>query len=411
VAEGAAQSRPSPAPSTKARRPGGACPKRGDACAKLVDFLGLIAPVPAIYHANTPQPLSTHASSLFPFILSLHRTHSLLLAVSPRCTPLLLLLLLLFPSFPSIIVSVALHCVACLHPRTPFATRRYHNTAAMHHSLSTSTSIAALFLSLPAALAQGSISLALGTTAPSGASDYIDPSFAGFGIEPSNLFSFTGGDDVNEFSMQLLRNLADYSGAPPHIRLGGNTQDYMVWNSTKTEHRWTANKNSKAQGAIAADSMIIGPGYVQALDRFPKDTPITFGLNMAYMDDDWADRIVALAQGAVDNMKNTKLYSFEVGNEPDLWLQNAFRSAGWSGKTYTQQFLDRCEVICERVLKPSNLPCAFFEPPATASTIGTTFEISQLVDDGIMTGRNGDNYMTVWNQHDYFYCRLHIFTR
>jgi hypothetical protein len=304
--------------------------------------------------------------------------------------------------------------VARLRPRTPLATRRYryHNIATMHRSLSPSPSIAAaaVLLSLPAALAQGSISLALGTSAPSGASDYIDPSYAGFGIEPSNLFSFTGGDETNEFSMQLLRNLADYSGAPPHIRLGGNTQDYMVWNATKTEHRWTANKNSKAQGAIAADSMIIGPGYVQALDRFPKDTPVTFGLNMAYMDSDWEDRIVALAQGAVDNMKNTKLYSFEVGNEPDLWLQNAFRSGGWSGKTYTQQFLDRCEAICERVLKPSNLPCAFFEPPATASTIGTTFEISQLVDDGIMEGRNGDNYMTVWNQHDYFYCRLHTFT-
>jgi hypothetical protein len=278
----------------------------------------------------------------------------------------------------------------------------------MHRSLPARTTSIAALLSLPVALAQNSLSLALGTSAPSGASDYIDPSCAGFGIEPSNLLSFTGGDDVNHFSIQLLQNLADYSGAPPHIRLGGNTQDYMVWNATKTEHRWTANKNSKAQGAIAADSIIIGPGYVQALDRFPKDTPVTFGLNMAYEDADWADHIVAIAQGAVDNLKNTKLYSFEVGNEPDLWMQNGFRAAGWSGQLYTQQFLDRCEAICERVLKPANLPCAFFEPPATASTIGTTFEIAQLVDDGIMTGRNGDNYMTAWNQHDYFYCTLAV---
>lgn len=279
-----------------------------------------------------------------------------------------------------------------------------HRIATMYRPLSPSTSIAAI-LALPVALAQSSLSLSLSANAPSGASDYIDPSFAGFGIEPSNLFSFTGGNDyVNQFSVQLLQNLADYSGTPAHIRLGGNTQDYMVWNQSKSELRWSANKNSKAQGAIAADSMIIGPGYFTALDRFPKDTPVTFGLNMAYMDADWADHIVALAQGAVDNMKNTKLYSFEVGNEPDLWMQNGFRAAGWSGKTYTDQFLDRCEQVCTRVLEPAGLPCAFFEPPATASTIGTTFEISQLVDDGIMVGRNGDNYMTAWNQHDYFYC-------
>ncbi|KAL6710181.1 hypothetical protein ACN47E_009972 [Coniothyrium glycines] len=258
-------------------------------------------------------------------------------------------------------------------------------------------------LALPATVLAQSLSISLGSTAPSGASDYLDPSYAGFGIEPSNLFSFTGGDTPNNFSIQLLQNLADYSGAPAHVRLGGNTQDYLVFNSTNQQMRWSANKDSRAQGAIAADSMLIGPGYFRALDRFPKDTPVTFGLNMAYMDDDWRDHIVALAQGAVDGMQNVKLYSFEVGNEPDLWLQNSFRTAPWTGQTYTTEFLDRCEVVYERVLKPAGLPSAFFEPPATASTIGTTFEISQLVDDGIMEGRNGDNFMTVWNQHDYYY--------
>ncbi|KAF2855563.1 glycoside hydrolase family 79 protein [Plenodomus tracheiphilus IPT5] len=272
----------------------------------------------------------------------------------------------------------------------------------MFPSLCTST-IAILSLPhLQHAIAQ-SISISLGATAPDGASDYLDPSFAGFGIEPSNLFSFTGDDETNHFSVQLLQNLADYSGAPAHIRLGGNTQDYMVWNQSNTQIAWTPNMNSQAQGAVAADSIIIGPGYFTALDRFPKDTPVTFGLNMAYMADDWEDHIVALAQGAVSGMRNVKLYSFEVGNEPDLWLQNSFRSAPWNGQTYTSQFLDRCEAVYERVLKPAGLPSAFFEPPATASTIGTTFEISQLVDNGIMEGRNGDNFMTVWNQHDYYY--------
>jgi hypothetical protein len=264
-------------------------------------------------------------------------------------------------------------------------------------------------LSLPAvrlALAE-STSVSISYNAPDGASDYIDPSFAGFGIEPSNMFSFTGGDTPNQFSVQLLQNLADYSGVPPHIRLGGNTQDYMIYNASNERFAWSANKNSQAQGAIAADSMIIGPNYFAAIDRFPQDTPITFGLNMAYMDDDWEDHIVAMAQGAVDNIKKAKLYSFEVGNEPDLWLQNSFRSAPWDGQTYTDQFLDRCEVVYNRVLKAAGLPSSFFESPATASTIGTTFEISQLVSDGIMEGRNGDNFLATWNQHDYFYCTLY----
>lgn len=253
------------------------------------------------------------------------------------------------------------------------------------------------------ALAQ-SVSVTPPLNPPSGASQYLDPSYAGFGIEPSNLFSFTGSDQTNELSVKLLQNLADYSGGPPHIRLGGNTQDYMIWDSNLVQPKWSPNPNSTAQGAIAADSIIIGPGYFAALDRFPKDTPVTVGLNMAYEADDWSTVVTNIAGGAVNGLKNTKLYSFEVGNEPDLWLQNGFRAAPWNGQVYTTQWLDRCQAVYEQVLKPAGLPSAFFEAPATASTIGTTFEISQLVSDGIMTGRNGENYMTVWNEHDYFYC-------
>lgn len=276
----------------------------------------------------------------------------------------------------------------------------------MFRSLS-ATSLVAI-LSFPAArlaLAQ-SISISPDNEAPDGASDYLDPSFAGFGIEPSNLFSFTGGDNANQFSVKLLQNLADYSGSPPHIRLGGNTQDYMIFNASNERYAWTSNKNSQAQGAIAADSMIIGPNYFTALDRFPEDTPVTFGLNMAYLEDDWETHITDMAQAAVDGMNRVKLYSFEVGNEPDLWLENQFRSGTWDGKTYTDQWLDRCEVVYDRVLKGANLPSSFFEAPATASTIGTTFEIAMLVDDGIMEGRNGDNFLATWNQHDYYYCML-----
>jgi hypothetical protein len=282
----------------------------------------------------------------------------------------------------------------------------------MVRSLSTIASLGKVALPILSfshhAFAQSSLSLSPSSNAPDGASDYLDASFAGFGIEPSNLFSFTGGDTPNTLSIKLLQNLADYSGAPPHLRLGGNTQDYMLYDSNYTDIAWKKNPSSTAQGNVAADSIIIGPGYFEALNRFPKDTPVTFGLNLAYMEDDWEDRIVATAQGAVSGMTNVKLYSFEVGNEPDLWLENTFRTAPWNGKTYTTQFLDRAEAVYTRVLEPAGLPSSFFESPATASTIGTTFEISQLVSDGMMEGRNGDNYVTVWNQHDYFYCMLFI---
>lgn len=278
----------------------------------------------------------------------------------------------------------------------------------MCRSLCTTCSLrtCALILSLTSSSIAASLALNPAATANQGISAPLDASFAGFGIEPSNLFSFTGGiDGTNDFTVQMLQNLADYSGTPPHIRLGGNTQDYMIYDANYSAVAWKNNPSSTAQGAIAADSIIIGPGYFTALDRFPKGTPITFGLNMAYSGPDYLDRIVDAAQGAVDGMKNVKLYSFEIGNEPDLWIKNSFRTAPWSGQVYTDEFLDRADAVYNRVLKPKGLPAGFFEAPATASTIGTTFEIAQLVSDGLLEKKNGNDYVFTWNQHDYFYCK------
>jgi hypothetical protein len=279
----------------------------------------------------------------------------------------------------------------------------------MVHSLrAASLSLAAVSLFPSLSLAQGSVSLQIPQKrADATVSNELDPAFAGFGIEPSNLFSFVGNDAPNTFSIQLLQNLADYAGAPPHIRIGGNTQDYMIFNETYKGLGWRKNANSTAQGAIAADSMIIGPGYFQAVDRFPKNTWVTYGLNLAYEADDYLDMMVKHAKAAVEGLKNTQLYSFEIGNEPDLYLQNGMRVGAWDGKAYSKAFLERADAVYKQVLSPAKLPATFFEGPCTASTIGNTFEIPQLVDDGFLGDVNGNLYVGWWNQHDYFQCMLH----
>lgn len=72
-------------------------------------------------------------------------------------------------------------------------------------------------------LAEDCIHVSIGLVPPDGASATINPSFAGFGIESSNLFSVTGMEQPNDLTFNLINNLANYTGKPPHIRLGGNT--------------------------------------------------------------------------------------------------------------------------------------------------------------------------------------------
>lgn len=252
-----------------------------------------------------------------------------------------------------------------------------------------------------------SISLTPAASAPaaSGISQVVGPSFAGLGIEPSNLFSFTGGETPNQLSINLLQHLTDYSGAPPHLRLGGNTGDHMVWDASYQGFSLGQNPHQEETNPTPADGSVFGPGYLEALERFPKGMPVTFQLNMAYDMGDRLEKINEAAAAVVDGLNNTSLYSFEIGNEPDLYLEGwqQMRNGTWNGQLYTQQWLERAESVCNNVLKPRGKTCDFFEAAQTASTIGTTFTISDLVDAGIQNATGGSTYLSSWNQHDYFY--------
>lgn len=255
-----------------------------------------------------------------------------------------------------------------------------------------------------AAQSTATLSPAPKATQASGVSGALDPAFAGFGIEPSNLYSFTGGTTTNELSVNLLANLGNYSGIPPQLRIGGNTADNMIYDASYNQYNIQTNPNPTGQGNVPSDLYTFGPTYWTALDRFPVNTPITFGLNLAYEASDYLTQIVSEASSCLNGLSNVKLYSFEIGNEPDLYLENTFRSGSWGGQVYTQEWLTRASAVYSQVLQPAGIASNFFEGPATASTIGTTFEIDMLIQDGMLQGQNGSGTLLAgWNQHDYFY--------
>lgn len=241
---------------------------------------------------------------------------------------------------------------------------------------------------------------------PSDISSPIDHSFAGFGIESSNLFSFTGGAQPNTLTINLLNNLAGYAGKPPHIRIGGNTQDYMIFQETQNEWSWVNNPSPVGRGVFKPDSMLIGPRFFEAANRLPKGTTVTWGLNLAYEQDHFIDKITTMANQALSNCPNLNITSFEIGNEPDLYAQNGFRIGPWGGQIFTQEWLARASAIYTQVLLPKGIPSNFFEAAATASTIGTDFQIANLVNFGVSAAATAGSptpYLSVWNQHDYYY--------
>merc|ERR1712070_292598 len=69
-------------------------------------------------------------------------------------------------------------------------------------------------------------------TVPSGAGVPFK-SFLSYSIEFSSFPDFAGNlSSPNVFSNNLLNNLGDLAGTKPYIRVGGNTQDYAIFNSS-----------------------------------------------------------------------------------------------------------------------------------------------------------------------------------
>lgn len=255
--------------------------------------------------------------------------------------------------------------------------------------------------------AQSTIYLSPATNAYSAPniSQIIPPSFAGMGIEPSNLYAFTGGPHKNLLTPGLLQNLGDYSGVPPQLRIGGNSQDNMVWEDDWNEYYFGQNTNTTQAGQTPADAFFFGPTYFECLNRLPLGSPIVFGLNLAYNGADWATRVTASARAALTMLKNPAVIGFEIGNEPDIYTGN-YREVGYGGVQFIAEWISRAEAVTSGVLSDMNITSMFFEPSTTASTIGKpTFEIASMMTEGINVTSNITNssYIHGWNQHDYFY--------
>ncbi|KAI1659117.1 hypothetical protein F4813DRAFT_353943 [Daldinia decipiens] len=114
-------------------------------------------------------------------------------------------------------------------------------------------------------------------------------------------------------------------------------QDYMVFHESQSEWTWIQNKYPFSLENLKPNSMIIGHRFFETANRLPRGTTVTWGLNLAYEQDDYIEQITTMAKHAICCCPNLAITSFEIGNEPDLYLQNGFRIGKWGGQVYTQQ--------------------------------------------------------------------------
>jgi len=160
--------------------------------------------------------------------------------------------------------------------------------------------------------------------------------------------TFSGNTSVpNTFSNNLLNNLGDFTGTKPYIRVGGNTQDYALYNASLEQA--TYGIYNPARSSDYPTTLFIGPSYFDSYNTF-SDTKFIHGFNLGLGGNDSAgwETLLETVPLACKALGNGKLLWWEYGNEPDLYStssQGPVRPPGWNESEYVAQWLNGTRAI------------------------------------------------------------------
>ena len=200
----------------------------------------------------------------------------------------------------------------------------------------------------------------------------------GYSIEFSSFVDFAGNDSApNTFSDNLLNNIGNLTGTKPYIRVGGNTQDFALFNETL----------EVAQvGIVDPDYsndyprfLTIGPSFYQSFNPWPGAKYI-YGFNLAENGTTGQQNLISTAQYACQALSDGNLAYLELGNEPDLYKRTsatgARRPPTWNETDYVAQWQSGITIILDTIAQycPSLSNTTFYAP----SFAGTNNDLSPL---------------------------------
>ncbi|MCJ1471762.1 hypothetical protein MMC13_000402 [Lambiella insularis] len=194
------------------------------------------------------------------------------------------------------------------------------------------------------------------------ASAPIPEAFVSFSIELAFFPDFAGNVSVpNSYSNNLLNSLGNLTGTKPFIRVGGNTQDYALFNASLAVA--TNGTYNISRSADYPTTLFIGPSFFESYSTWP-DTLFSHGFNFGNNQRVGRETLLATVPLACKALENRKLYKWELGNEPDLYStssQGPVRLPTWNESLYVSQWLNGTRTIksvlaeaCPNMTLPKN---------------------------------------------------------
>ncbi|CAK7204903.1 hypothetical protein SEUCBS139899_007665 [Sporothrix eucalyptigena] len=213
--------------------------------------------------------------------------------------------------------------------------------------------------------------VAIPGTVPNGAFT-VNPSFPGVSFELStfSLYAQTSPTDAsaNQYSINLISEVAKRTGGRPLIRVGGNTGDSVAWNNAQTE------PITPAPGTSATGTLTIGPAF-WPLTQLLSPANVLWMPQISYSDTKYADANEA-AQSMLSGIGVDNLGAIEIGNEPNLY------SGGDPSAATAQIFATRFQEIATNITQAADIPrCVGFAGPDIGSEASAVWSAQDLFED------------------------------
>lgn len=140
----------------------------------------------------------------------------------------------------------------------------------------------------------------------------------------------------------MLSNIGSLTGTKPYIRVGGNTQDYALYNASLKEA--VNGTYNLARSLDYPTTVYIGPSFFESYQTWP-GTKFSHGFNLGLGANNSAgwETLLETAPLACKALGDGQLMWWEYGNEPDLYStssQGPVRPPTWNESTYVDQWLN-----------------------------------------------------------------------
>jgi hypothetical protein len=201
---------------------------------------------------------------------------------------------------------------------------------------------------LPRISLQQAITVDVPGSVPPDASKVVPHDFPSLGFEVTSFADYAGNSShPNIFSKNLINALQSKLGTSINIRVGGTSGDHDHYDASQTDTAVVIPSNNPPGHPLWGASL--GPSYFEAFGVF-SESKITWMVPAAGIGVTHATPgTIAQLKLAYKNIGSQRLDSFEIGNEPNLYVGQGAKAPGYNEDTYVQQWLSFVDDVNENL--------------------------------------------------------------